>query len=519
MTDRPPFDPARVRRPPPGAPSGPALLTVRQVNDLVAGALRTHLPATLHVLGEISNLSQPGSGHLYFTLKDAQSELRCVLWRSTAVTLRFAPEDGLQVIATGTIEVYAPRGTYQLIVRRLEPRGAGALEIAFRQLRERLEREGLFDPARKRPLPRIPRRVAIVTSPTGAALRDILTVLRRRFPALEVLLFPVRVQGEGAAAEITAAVRLLSARAEELGGIDVAIVGRGGGSAEDLWAFNDEALARAIAASRVPIVSAVGHEVDWTIADYVADLRAPTPTAAAELITPDRRELLAAISRAAERARRAAQHELTAARAHLNGLLAAESLARPLARVRELAQRVDEAQQQAARACAALARRAREALLPLEATLLRWRSGAPFALRRQRIVHLLYDLARGLHRRSLALERRWALLRARLEYEAPGTVVATRRARTAHLAERCAAALRSRLSAHRARLAALQRAADLCHPRHVLGRGFSLTRDARSGTLIRHVRDVRAGQLLRTELADGEIRSTAHDPRQPGLFD
>lgn len=519
MTDRPPFDPARIRRPPPGAAAGPALLTVRQVNDLVAGALRSHLPPTLHVLGEISNLSQPGSGHIYFTLKDAQSELRCVLWRSVAGTLRFAPEDGLQVVATGTIEVYAPRGAYQLIVRRLEPRGAGVLEIAFRQLRERLEREGLFDPARKRPLPGIPRRVALVTSPTGAALRDILTVLRRRFPALGVLLFPVRVQGDGAAAEIAAAVRLLSERAEELGGIDVAIVGRGGGSAEDLWAFNDEAVARAIAASRVPIVSAVGHEVDWTIADYVADLRAPTPTAAAELITPDLRELTGAVARAADRARRAALHGLAVARARLSAVLAAESLARPLARVRELAQRVDETQQRAAGALAALARRARGALLHLDAALLRWRSGAPFAVRRQRLVHLLYDLARGLHRRSVALERRWALLRTRLECETPGAVVAARRARTAHLAERGAAVLRSRLAAHHARLAALQRAADLCHPQHVLRRGFSLTRDLRSGALIRHVREVREGQILRTELADGEIRSTAHDPRQPGLFD
>jgi len=266
VAERLPFDPARIRRPaPPRDAGGPTLLSVRQVNELVRGAIAAHLPPTLHVLGEIGDLSRPASGHLYLTLKDPSSELRCVMWRSTAASLKFAPEAGMEVIATGSLEVYTPRGTYQLIVRKLEPRGVGALEVAFRQLKEKLEREGLFDPRRKKPLPRIPERIAVVTSPTGAAIRDILHTLARRFPALEIIVFPVRVQGEGAAEEIAAAIRLLNEHAAALGGLDLAIVGRGGGSLEDLWAFNEEVVARAIAASRIPIVSAVGHEVDVKI--------------------------------------------------------------------------------------------------------------------------------------------------------------------------------------------------------------------------------------------------------------
>ena len=282
------------------------------------------------------------------------------MWRSSAMRLRFAPEAGMEVIATGGLEVYPQRGTYQLVVRQLEPRGVGALELAFRQLKERLEREGLFDPHRKRPLPRIPRRVALVTSPRGAAIRDILHTLNRRFPVLDILIFPVRVQGEGAAQEIAAAIHWLSAHHEELGGIDVLIAGRGGGSLEDLWAFNEEVVARAIAACRIPVVSAVGHEVDVSIADLVADVRAPTPTAAAELITPVLSELCDVLDQRARGVRRHAAHALHTARLRLNGLLATESLARPQARLRHRVQHLDELQQRLRLGLAERARRARE---------------------------------------------------------------------------------------------------------------------------------------------------------------
>jgi len=245
--------------------------------------------------GEVSNVRRPGSGHLYFTLKDEESQLQAVLYRSQASRLRFELKDGLQVVAFGDVSVYERGGRYQLTVSEIEPKGVGALQLAFEQLKERLREEGLFDPARKRPIPLLPGRIGIVTSPSGAAIRDILSVIGRRFADVRVLISPVRVQGETAAAEIVAAIDELNRR----GDVDVIIVTRGGGSLEDLWAFNEEPVARAIARSRIPVISAVGHEIDVTIADFAADLRVPTPSAAAELVVAKKSELqerLAALS-------------------------------------------------------------------------------------------------------------------------------------------------------------------------------------------------------------------------------
>lgn len=239
------------------------------------------------VTGEISGCKQAASGHFYFNLKDEQSQLKCVLFRGNARFVKFRPQDGLAVAARGSIEVYQERGEYQLVVEFLEPRGAGALQLAFEQLKTRLAAEGLFDSARKRQLPALPLRIAIVSSPTGAVIRDILQVLERRFPGLHIRLFPTLVQGEGAAEQIVQGISYFS----EGGWAQVLIVARGGGSLDDLWAFNEEAVARAIAACRVPVVSAVGHETDFTIADFVADLRAPTPSAAAELVIKTKQSL------------------------------------------------------------------------------------------------------------------------------------------------------------------------------------------------------------------------------------
>ena len=262
------------------------ILTVSQLTALVREVLEENFEH-VWVEGELSNLSQPSSGHIYFTLKDAGAQLRCVMFRGAARVLRFKPKDGMGVIVRGRMTVFEPRGDCQLVAEYLEPRGVGALQLAFSQLKERLAGEGLFAESRKKPLPRFPQRVGIVTSATGAAIHDILNVLNRRFANLEVLIRPVRVQGEGAAAEIAEAIRDFNRYRD----IDVMIVGRGGGSLEDLWAFNEEIVARAIYGSRIPVVSAVGHEVDFTIADFVADLRAPTPSAAAELVIRSKDEL------------------------------------------------------------------------------------------------------------------------------------------------------------------------------------------------------------------------------------
>jgi exodeoxyribonuclease VII large subunit len=266
---------------------GRRILTVSELTRAVKDTLEGRFGG-LWVEGEVSNLRVHSSGHVYFTLKDEEAQVRAVLFRGRVRRLRFEPADGLHVLAFGRLDVYAVRGEYQLVCEVLEPKGLGALQLAFEQLKARLAAEGLFDPARKRPLPAVPRRVGLITSPTGAAVRDFLRIVTRRFAGLQVLVCPVRVQGDTAASEIAEALATLN----RLGGLDVIVLARGGGSLEDLWAFNEEAVARAIAESKVPVVSAVGHETDITIADFVADLRAPTPSAAAELVVREKTELV-----------------------------------------------------------------------------------------------------------------------------------------------------------------------------------------------------------------------------------
>jgi len=262
------------------------ILTVSELTREIKDILEDRFPE-VWVEGEVSNLRIPPSGHVYFTLKDDFSQIRAVLFKMQARTLRFIPEDGIHVICRGRVGLYEKRGDYQLILESMEPKGIGALQLAFLQLRERLEKEGLFDPSHKRPIPMVPQKIGIITSPTGAVIQDMLNILKRRFENLHILLVPVRVQGEGASLEICEAIRYFNKFTD----VDVIIVGRGGGSLEDLWAFNEEAVARTIYHSKIPIISAVGHEIDYTIADFVADLRAPTPSAAAELVVRDKREI------------------------------------------------------------------------------------------------------------------------------------------------------------------------------------------------------------------------------------
>src|SRR5881296_3494809 len=271
----------------------PHILSVSELAQLVRSALDAGV-GTVWVAGEISNLKRPASGHLYFTLKDDRTQLGAVMFRSAAQVLVFQPADGMDVVVRARADLYPARGALQLYVEAMEPRGLGALTLAFEQLKARLGAEGLFADARKRPLPRWPRAVGIVTALHGAAIHDMRTVLARRWPAAAVVLRPVRVQGRGAAREIAAGIEDLNRLAD----VDVVIIGRGGGSLEDLWAFNEEVVARAIVASRIPVVSAVGHEIDFTIADFVADARAPTPTAAAALVVPDQAEVVGALARA-----------------------------------------------------------------------------------------------------------------------------------------------------------------------------------------------------------------------------
>jgi exodeoxyribonuclease VII large subunit len=262
------------------------ILTVSELTQEIKDILEMKFP-DVWVEGEISNLRIPPSGHIYFTLKDDFSQIRAVLFRLQARSLRFTPEDGLHVICRGRVSLYEKRGDYQLILEEMEPKGIGALQLAFLQLKERLEKEGFFDLSRKKPIPMVPQKIGIITSPTGAVIRDMLHIIQRRFENVHILLYPVRVQGEGASLEIVRAIEYFNKQME----VDVIIVGRGGGSLEDLWAFNEESVARAIYHSAIPIISAVGHETDYTISDFVADLRAPTPSAAAELAVRDKAEV------------------------------------------------------------------------------------------------------------------------------------------------------------------------------------------------------------------------------------
>ncbi|PYM24161.1 MAG: exodeoxyribonuclease VII large subunit [Candidatus Rokuibacteriota bacterium] len=430
------------------------VLSVSALSQQLARVMEEKFPA-VWVEGEISNFKVYGSGHAYFTLKDEGAQLRCVLFRTRTRRVRFEPRDGLHVMAFGAIEIYAQRGDYSLVVELLEPKGVGALQLAFEQLKERLAREGLFDAGRKRPLPRFPRKIGIVTSPSGAAIRDMLRVIGRRFGEIHIVLAPARVQGEGAAAEVAQGIRELNA----LGGVDVIIVGRGGGSLEDLWAFNDEMLARTIAASKIPVISAVGHEVDFTIADFVADVRAATPSNAAELVVKEKRGIVDALGDLTGRLQRVMRRGLAAHRDRLERALGRRVLTDPGRPLRELERRLDDARVRLRQAAlAALDRRAHRVELAGRGL----RSLSPVARTlngRRALIDLQGRLERGMHR---ALDRS-----------------------------------RHRLGAGAGRL-------DSLSPLAVLSRGYSLTRTA-DGRIVRTWRDVAAGDAVNVLLHHGSL--------------
>ena len=434
----------------------------------------------VRVEGEATNVNPSGRGHIYFTLKDESASVDCVMWASKAQRLKFQLEDGLAVLVRGSLTIYAQRGRFQMVVDDVQPQGMGALQLAFEQLKKRLELEGLFAAERKRPLPALPNRVGIVTSASGAALQDMLKVLRR-FPFLEVVVAPATVQGAGAAAEIAAAIERLT----RSGSVNVVIVGRGGGSLEDLWAFNEEPVARAIAASPVPVISGVGHEVDFTIADFVADIRAATPTQAAEIVVARLEEQERRLSDARQALHRDINRHLRLARAHLRGLAGSSGLARLPQRVRLYRERL----RCANRLSPALRRVAESAAARLE--------NANRGLKR-----LPAKIAAGGHRRLLASRRQQ--LRQLIDAQ-------TRRLR--------------------ARIEASRRALDHLGPERVLERGYSITTLEGSTTPIKDATVVHGGQTLTTRLARGRVRSlvsstsserlvTAKDPAaQPSLFD
>jgi len=433
------------------------IYSVSRLNAEIRAVLEGSFPL-LWVEGEISNLSTPRSGHSYFSLKDPHAQVRCALFRGKRQLLRFQPKDGDQVLIRARISLYEARGDFQLIVEHMESAGAGALQRAFDELKTKLDKEGLFDTSHKKPLPAYPGRIGVITSATGAAVRDILQVLRRRFPALPVLIYPVPVQGQNASVEISRALKLADQRQD----CDLLILARGGGSLEDLAAFNDENLARTIAALETPIISAIGHEIDFTIADFVADRRAPTPSAAAELATIDQLVLLDSLLLQQKRLLRGIRQQLHQEKTLLTHLVQKLRLLHPSGKLEQQQQRLDEL-----------------------SSKLEQRFGSMLSSHG----HMLDKLSARLV--QLSPLHRLQQMSARLN---------TSRQRLGYLSQ-------TLLSKKHLRLSALSRELNAISPLQTLGRGYSITQVGATGEILRSSKQVQAGDEITTRLMDGELVS------------
>jgi exodeoxyribonuclease VII large subunit len=415
------------------------------------------------VEGEISNFRAPDSGHLYFTLKDGNAQIRVVMFRSAARLLRFRPADGMQVVVRGRVTIYEDRGELQIAAEYIEPKGAGGLQVAFEQLKAKLEAEGLFAAERKKAIPALPARIGIVTSPQAAALRDILNILQRRHHTANVVIYPAQVQGDAAALELANGVRYFNEiRDDETRTVEVIIVGRGGGSAEDLAAFNDEGLARTVAASEIPVISAVGHETDFTIVDFVADLRAPTPSAAAELVIRSRVEVENQTEAVRERLVRAMERRLLEARNALMERAPHGAFARMMDLIRQRQQKVDD---------------------------------------------LTYRLERGERHELELMRRRWETLAAAVRHYDLRRVLAGMRGELGAGTAALAAAMRNQLLQNKVRIERMGRALETLSPLAILERGYALVFDG-SGQLVKDAALVKPGDEIRARVARGEIRAT-----------
>jgi exodeoxyribonuclease VII large subunit len=429
------------------------------VRALVA-AVRAHVEreyADAWVEGEISNFRAPDSGHLYFTLKDGNAQIRVVMFSSKARLLRFRPADGMQVVMRGRVTIYEDRGELQIAAEYIEPKGAGGLQVAFEQLKTKLEAEGLFAAERKKAVPTLPGRIGIVTSPQAAALRDILNILRRRHHSANAVIYPAQVQGDLAAAEVVSGIRYFN----KTKSVEVIIVGRGGGSAEDLAAFNDEGLARAVAASEIPVISAVGHETDFTICDFVADLRAPTPSAAAELVIRSRVEIENQAAAVRERLVRAMERILLEARNELMVRTQHGAFARMMDFIRQRQQRLDD---------------------------------------------LTFRLERGERLRLEQMRRRWEMASAAVRHYDARRVLAGVRRELETQTSALSGAVRNLLLQYRVRAERMGRALEMLSPLAILDRGYALVFDA-EGKLVRDVEQVRSGEEISAKVAKGEIRA------------
>jgi exodeoxyribonuclease VII large subunit len=435
------------------------IYTVSQVNSLIKVALEENLPSRLIVRGEISDFKHHTSGHCYFSLKDQSGILPCVMWASKFRSVKFSPEDGMAVLATGHIDVYTVGGKYQLYVDKLEPEGVGALQLAFEQMVKKLQAEGLFDDVHKKPIPTYPERIGILTSESGAAVHDIIDSIHHRWPCVKLFFYPVPVQGEGAAEKIAAALRYINRRNSELK-LDVLIVGRGGGSLEDLWAFNEEILARAIFNSKIPVISAVGHEVDVTVADFVADARASTPTKAGVVAVPDMQEVLGQLISMEHRLAGQTKARVKLAQQNLEIILANAVFRNPLLLVQNAQQQLDELSAELAETVKELLAEMREKLSAAYEQIVRIE---PHRLLGSKTV----ELNNWQNRMNVGI-----------------SVIINNS--------------RIQLTAQANRLAGL-------NPKSVLQRGYSITTNKKTGLLVKTLEDVRIGEHLITELTDENL--------------
>jgi exodeoxyribonuclease VII large subunit len=493
---------------PSSAPSGAAapernVYTVSRLNREVRLLLENGMPV-VWLEGELSNFSAPASGHWYFSLKDREAQIRCAMFRTRNGGVGFTPKAGQHVLVRGRVTMYEPRGDLQLIVEHMEEAGIGALKREFERLKAKLAAEGLFALERKRPLPRFPRRIGVVTSPTGAAIRDILHILARRFPPASVIVYPTAVQGAAAVPSIIQALSVANARAE----CDVIILARGGGSIEDLWAFNDEQVARAIYASTLPIVSGVGHEIDFTIADFVADARAPTPSGAAELVVPDRNACLDVLSRTADRLVAAMRRELRMYTSRFEAAAQRLKVMHPGTRLLHQEQRLDDLEQ---RLVSGLRRELRALTARFDAAALRLKLASPearLAHQRRRLNDLAQRLLSCMRGTLQKDHRRLSDVRARLIQHTPERRV--RQVCQAHesLQARLHHAWESYLARAEHRLTLAARSLHAMSPLATLDRGFAIVTRAADGTLVTDVASLAVGDEINARLARGTVRAT-----------
>ncbi len=457
------------------------IYTVGQVNSLVKAAIEENLPSRLAVTGEITDWGVAQSGHAYFAIKDENALLPCVMWKSKLAKVKFEAENGLAVIVKGHIDIYSPHGKYQFYAESMTPAGVGALQLAFEQMVRKLRAEGLFSDEHKKPLPPYPARIGIVTSESGAAVHDIAESIFNRWPCAELSLYPVPVQGEGAAEEIAAVLRGINRRNQQLK-LDVLIVGRGGGSMEDLWAFNEEVLARAIFDSSIPVISAVGHEVDVTVADLVADARASTPTKAGVVVVPDMQEVLGRLVSAESRLRGNIEGRLRLAAQNIKTLLASAVFRNPLLIVRSAEQQLDELGAELADAMKVLLAEAHRRL------------SASY----EQVVRI--EPHRLLGRMTVGLNN----LRNRVNVGV-AAILNERRMRLTAAENRLAGATQVIINGRMIQLAAAENRLAGLNPRTVLKRGYSITSNKRTGAVVRGTQDVQVGDLMVTELANENL--------------